>query len=55
MKYAQTTVEFLLITLTAVILGVIIADRLGLVNYAKKTIFVNTKEGEAIEVPSMVH
>ena len=54
MKYAQTTIEFVLITLISVILAVIIVDGLGLVDYAKKTIFATTKE-EEIEVPSMVH
>ncbi len=55
MKYAQTTVELLLITLISVILAAIIVDKLGFADYAKRTIFATTKENGDIEVPSMVH
>ena len=55
MKYAQTTVEFVLITLIAVVIAVVIANGLGLVDYAKRTIFSTTREGSEVVVPSMVH
>ena len=55
MKYAQTTLEFVLITLIAVILAVVIANGLGLVDYARRTIFATTREGAEVVVPSMVH